>query len=139
MKVLVVCGAGASSTFLVHRMTRLAATRGLDLEISPGSLDALDRMPPGLDVVLVGSHLTASFAAIREVAKTAGVRAALLPTMAFDDEGAASALDLATGVESVPAASVASAAASNATVTDHRVTDHRVTNRRVTDQGSNHG
>jgi cellobiose PTS system EIIB component len=116
VRVVVICGAGASSTFLAHRMTRLAATRGVDIDVSPGSVDSLDRLLPGPDVILVGSHLSAAFPAIREVAESARAQAALLPEIRFDDEGAALALDLATDLDRTGAASDPSVPISNSTI-----------------------
>ncbi|MEY2848336.1 MAG: hypothetical protein RI885_1001 [Actinomycetota bacterium] len=121
MRVLVVCSAGASSTFLVHRMTRLATERGLDLDIRAVPLDGMGRLSPDLDVVLVGNHLATSFSAILTEADAAGVLAVLLPELAFDDAGAATALDLATragaatsGPPDLPVTTAASTAATTA-------------------------
>lgn len=95
MRILVVCGAGASSTFLVHRMTRLASDRGLSVDIRPGTILDLDRDLAGLDVVLVGHHLEDSYPALSARTMNVGVTAALLPPIAFDEQGAAVALELA--------------------------------------------
>lgn len=109
-KVLVVCGAGASSTFLVHWMRREAESRGLRLEIDAGSQNDLAGRLPELAAVLVGSHLAANFSQLRTESAAAGVPAALLPTLAFDAAGASIALDL---LEELLAASVESAASAD--------------------------
>ncbi|WP_349898749.1 PTS sugar transporter subunit IIB [Parafrigoribacterium soli] len=93
-RILVVCGAGASSTFLVHWMRRVAASRGLQLAIDAGSqADVAERLGE-LSAVLVGSHLADEFARLRGDAAAAGVPAILLPPLAFDAAGASKALDL---------------------------------------------
>lgn len=93
-RILVVCGAGASSTFLVHWMRRAADSRGLQLTIEAGSQDDVAAGLPHLSAVLVGSHLADAFPRLREAAAAAGVPALLLPPLGFDAAGASSALDL---------------------------------------------
>ncbi|RWZ49978.1 PTS IIB subunit [Labedella phragmitis] len=57
MEILVVCGAGASSTFVALRLRRAAAGRGLDITARAGSLELLSSSLSGVDLVLVGPHL----------------------------------------------------------------------------------
>lgn len=56
MRILVICAAGASSTFVAQRLSRAAERAGLDWQATPGAeqtlLDALDA-----DLVLIGPHL----------------------------------------------------------------------------------
>lgn len=94
-RVLVVCGAGASSTFLVHWMRRDAAQRGLDLAIDAGSTENLPSHLRDTDIVLVGSHLADAFDGIRSQASEAGVAAALLPALALTRAGGAAAIEIA--------------------------------------------
>lgn len=93
-RVLVVCGAGASSTFLVHWMRKAAEARALSLAIDAGSQDDLIERLGEVDAVLVGAHLAADFARLREATAAAGVPAMLLPPLAFDAAGGSKALDL---------------------------------------------
>ena len=100
MKIMVVCGAGASSTFVALRMRRSAAGRDLAVEISAGTevqLPAeLDRPDDErLDVVLVGPHLASRYAALRESALANKVGIALLPATVFAARDGDLALDLA--------------------------------------------
>ncbi|WP_336646746.1 PTS sugar transporter subunit IIB [Microbacterium sp. USHLN186] len=56
MRILVVCGAGASSTFVAQRLERAANGAGLAWSVQAGTeRAALDA--GGLDLVLVGAHL----------------------------------------------------------------------------------
>jgi PTS system cellobiose-specific IIB component len=93
--ILVVCGAGASSTFLASRMRSLLTARGLDFTARAASnLDLQSRL---LDarVLLVGPHLASSFPELQAAAAEHAVPAALLPSSAFGPKGASDALDLA--------------------------------------------
>ena len=94
-RVLVVCGAGASSSFLVHWMRKDAQARDLDLTIRAGSSDDLPSAFAETDLLLVGHHLAPVFASISAAGATAGVSVILLPSLAFTAAGAAVAVDLA--------------------------------------------
>jgi PTS system cellobiose-specific IIB component len=90
--ILVVCGAGASSTFLASRMRALAKDRGLDVTARAASnLDLSSRLADA-SVLLVGPHLEATFSELAAEAAEHSVPAALLPSTAFGPEGATDAL-----------------------------------------------
>ena len=90
--ILVVCGAGASSTFLASRMRALATSRGLDVTARAASnLDLASRLSDAR-VLLVGPHLESSFSALQAEAAEHSVPAALLPPTAFGPQGATDAL-----------------------------------------------
>jgi PTS system cellobiose-specific IIB component len=93
--ILVVCGAGASSTFLASRIRAQAALRGLDLTASAGSSIDIDASIVGAQVLLVGPHLAAEFPGLEATAAALHMRAALLPEDAFGPNGAENAIDLA--------------------------------------------
>ena len=92
--VLIVCGAGASSTFLASRLRTLAKTRGLELSAQAASTSDLRPYLHTSSVLLVGPHLADSFATLAAEAAEFGVPAALLPPTAFGPGGAEMALDL---------------------------------------------
>jgi PTS system cellobiose-specific IIB component len=93
--ILVVCGAGASSTFLASRMRALAKERGLDVTARAASnLDLSSRLADA-SVLLVGPHLQPAFAELAAEAADHSVPAALLPSTAFGPQGATDALDQA--------------------------------------------
>ena len=96
--VLIVCGAGASSTFLASRMRAIAAARGLDMVVSAASDSELRTRLHGTTVLLVGPHLEAAFPALREEAAVFGVPAALLPQTAFSAGGAEHAIEIVGGL-----------------------------------------
>lgn len=99
MKILVVCGAGASSTFVALRLRRSAILRGLTVSVTAitesdlaGRLDASHAV---IDVVLVGPHLAPAFPAIAHECAEHGAQTRLLPTTIFTDRDGETALDLA--------------------------------------------
>lgn len=93
-RVLIVCGAGASSTFLALRIRAVARERGLDLVVEAGTVQDLDERLPATDALLVGPHLADSFPELERRAGAAGTPAGLLPPDAFGSGGAAAATDL---------------------------------------------
>jgi cellobiose PTS system EIIB component len=101
--ILVVCGAGASSTFLASRLRSLATERGLDLTARAASNLDLSARLADATVLLVGPHLEASFPQLRAEAAALSVPAGLLPSTAFGPQGAADALDQALGLLGAPA------------------------------------
>ena len=92
--VLIVCGAGASSTFLASRLRSLAQSRGLDLTVSASSDTELRPRLHTTTVLLVGPHLEPSFADLQAEASAFGIPAALLPPTAFGPGGAEHAIDI---------------------------------------------
>jgi len=92
--VLIVCGAGASSTFLASRLRSAAKERGLDLATQAASSSDLRPYLHTSTVLLVGPHLHDSFATLEAEAALFGVPAALLPPTAFGPSGAEQALDI---------------------------------------------
>ena len=89
MKILVVCGAGASSTFVAQRLRRAATNAGLDWDASAGmehSVAASDH-----DLILVGPHLADRLDAIRDHAHSPVV---VLPDDVFGDRDGTTTLAL---------------------------------------------
>ncbi|MDJ0324098.1 PTS sugar transporter [Cryobacterium sp. PH31-AA6] len=100
MRILVVCGAGASSTFVALRMRQTAVARGLALDVSAGSESDLPDALDGVDVLLVGPHLAPRFDEFTAQAERLGVGCALLPSTIFTARDGNDALDLALGTVS---------------------------------------
>jgi PTS system cellobiose-specific IIB component len=92
--ILIVCGAGASSTFLASRMRAIAASRGESVTVQAASDDDIDTRLPSADVLLVGSHLSSSFDTLRARAAGFGVPAGLLAATTFGPGGAEAAYEL---------------------------------------------
>ena len=100
--ILVVCGAGASSTFLASRIRKLAAERGLPITARAASASELSASLDGAAVILVGPHLEAEFEAISSIAAAQSIPTALLPATAFGADGAIAALDTAVSLINDP-------------------------------------
>lgn len=85
MRILVVCGAGASSTFVAQRVRHAAQAAGRELSAVAGTEQSLPIDIDAADVVLVGPHLHASVDRIRREAAARLVRVILLPPDIFSD------------------------------------------------------
>jgi PTS system cellobiose-specific IIB component len=98
MKILVVCGAGASSTFVALKLRKTASERGVDVTVEAGSAEQLDQFA-GVDVVLVGAHLADKVGELRERARVAGATVAVLPAISPAAMTGDEALDLAVNAQ----------------------------------------
>lgn len=94
MKILVVCGAGASSTFVAQRVRHAAHARGRDISAVAGTEQSLPIDLDDADIVLVGPHLHTSLDRIERAAADRGARVILLPPDAFGDLDGTRTLDL---------------------------------------------
>lgn len=99
MKILIVCGAGASSAFVAHRLRVSGKERGLTLTVVAGSESDLPGSLDTIDVLLIGPHLAPRFGRISAQAKTRGVGVALLPSSVLAARDGDVALDLAVDAE----------------------------------------
>ncbi|KQO97362.1 PTS sugar transporter subunit IIB [Leifsonia sp. Leaf264] len=96
MKILVACGAGASSTFVAQRIRRLGRERGLAIDVVPTSDALLEDAARDAAVVLLGSHLASRVDSIRSrLAAVGDASVVVLPEAAFTDHTGAIALDSA--------------------------------------------
>ncbi len=85
MKILVVCGAGASSTFVAQRINRAARSRDLAYSATATNEAALAEGLVTSDLLLLGPHLAPRYEQIREFAAPHGVRVLLLDADVFSD------------------------------------------------------
>jgi len=95
MKILVVCGAGASSTFVAMWVRKAATARGLDVITSASGDAELDVLAAENDVVLIGPHLADRFDALAQRIAEQGASAVLVPESAITARDGDVALDLA--------------------------------------------
>lgn len=94
MRILVVCGAGASSTFVAQRVRRAAHARGLAYTAVAGTAGSLVVDLDSADIVLVGPHLVSEREWIERSAAGHGVAVAFLPDDVFTDLTGERTLDL---------------------------------------------
>ncbi|UNK71947.1 hypothetical protein [Microbacterium sp. H1-D42] len=83
MRILVVCGAGASSTFVAQRLARAAGAAGLPWSTEAGT-ERTALSAAGVDVVLIGPHLADHADGIRS-SLSARSLVVTLPDDAFSD------------------------------------------------------
>ena len=85
MRILVVCGAGASSTFVAQRVRHAAHDQGLPYSAFAGTEQSLPIDLDAADVVLVGPHLVHALDRIERDASARGTTVVLLPADIFLD------------------------------------------------------
>ncbi|MFE7846111.1 PTS sugar transporter subunit IIB [Microbacterium sp. NPDC057407] len=85
MRILVVCGAGASSTFVAQRVRHAAHDQGLAYTAFAGTEQSLPIDLDAADVVLVGPHLAHALERIERDAAARGTTVVLLPADVFTD------------------------------------------------------
>lgn len=85
MRILVVCGAGASSTFVAQRIRHAAQAAGREFSAVAGTEQSLPIDLDAADVVLVGPHLQHALERIRREAEPRETRVVLLPPDIFTD------------------------------------------------------
>jgi len=96
MRIIVMCGAGASSTFVVQRLREAIAADGSEHTARVASLSSWPTCLPDADVLLLGPHMSGQAAQLGEQAARHGVAVALLPEDIFTDRDGRRALELAT-------------------------------------------
>jgi PTS system cellobiose-specific IIB component len=106
MRILVVCGAGASSTFVAQRVRRAAHDRGLPYIAFAGTELSLPIDLDAADVVLVGPHLAHAMERIERDAARRGTKVVLLPSDIFTDLDGTRTLALVLEAVAVPTESV---------------------------------
>ncbi len=94
MRILVVCGAGASSTFVAQRVRHAAQAHGLAYSAFAGTELSLPIDLDAADVVLVGPHLAHALERIERNAAARGTTVVLLPDDVYEDIDGSRTLDL---------------------------------------------
>ena len=85
MRILVICGAGASSTFVAQRLRHAAHAAGVECTAFAGTEASLPIDLDSADMVLVGPHLHPTLAQIESAAEARGTTVVLLPDDIFND------------------------------------------------------
>lgn len=102
MRILVVCGAGASSTFVAQRVRHAAQARGLDITATAGTEQSLPIDLDAADIVLVGPQLIPKLDRITKAATARGTRVILMPADIFRDLDGTRTLALVTAPAPTP-------------------------------------
>ena len=95
MKIVVICGAGASSTFVATRMRRAAKAVGFDATFSASHPASFAEQVGSADAVLAGAHLGGALSAVHAQARAHGVPVAVLPADIAQDREGTRALEIA--------------------------------------------
>jgi PTS system cellobiose-specific IIB component len=96
--ILIVCAAGAASTFLASRMRAIARDRNTPVSVEAISQPELASRLGSASVLLIGPHLEPASASLSRQATRYGVATAVLPDTAYRPGGAEECFDLATGL-----------------------------------------
>jgi len=124
MRILVVCGAGASSTFVAQRVRHAAHAQGLEYTAFAGTEKSLPIDLDAADVVLVGPHLAHALERIERDAAARGTTVVLLPSDIFGDQDGTRTLALVRAATGSPGGPLPAAEAAAPPKADHR-TDER--------------
>lgn len=101
MRILVVCGAGASSTFVAQRLQRAAREAGREHVVAAIALAHVAAHLADADLLLIGPHLSSEIDRITTEASQARVEVIALPNDVFADRDGTRTLDLAEGAASL--------------------------------------
>lgn len=83
MRIILICGGGASSGFMVNAMIKAAKNRGKDIEIKARSEMQLTAHIQEIDFVLCAPHMRAQEETIEGICKTHDVPYAFIEPMDF--------------------------------------------------------
>jgi len=79
IKVLAACGMGMSISFMSQKIKAAAASRGLDIEVTPLSVDQMRLSEfAGYDIVILGPHVRYQQERIEEAASKHGMPVVVL-------------------------------------------------------------
>ncbi|WP_308493223.1 PTS sugar transporter subunit IIB [Microbacterium terrisoli] len=96
MRIVVLCGAGASSTFVAQRLRRAFAAHALAHTATAAPLSAMPGCLNEADLLLVGPHLADRIDELARDAAARGVRVMPLPSDIFGDLDGSRALQMVT-------------------------------------------
>ncbi|MFJ6653150.1 PTS sugar transporter subunit IIB [Microbacterium sp. NPDC091313] len=102
MRILVVCGAGASSTFVAQRVRRAAQAKGLPYTAVAGTVSSLEVDLDSADILLIGPHLMGDRERIELIARAREVATVVLPEDVFADMTGERTLSLVTASAATP-------------------------------------
>lgn len=78
IRVLLVCGSGASSGFMAANMRKAATAKGLDVSIVARSESEIENYIDDIDVLMVGPHLSYILADTQAFVADSGVKVILM-------------------------------------------------------------
>lgn len=82
-KILLVCGAGASSGFMAAAARKASKKKGLDYEIKARSESELTENISAYDLLLIAPHLKYMLNEVKEIGDSAGVKYGVIPQRVY--------------------------------------------------------
>lgn len=95
LRILIVCGGGASSGFLAQGMRKAAKKDGVDITVEARSESEVEEYIGKVDVVLVGPHLSFMYDHIHALMEPHDIQTALVPQQVYGRLDGAGAYQLA--------------------------------------------
>lgn len=95
MEILIVCGGGASSSFIAQNVYKAGKAQGLDLNVEAISETELEDYVYDRDVILIGPHLKYLEENLAEVINAEGVPFAFISDMNYAKMDGAAILEQA--------------------------------------------
>ncbi|MBA9029160.1 PTS sugar transporter subunit IIB [Peribacillus huizhouensis] len=95
-KVLLICGAGASSGFMANAIRKAGKKRGLEMSVQARSESQLSEYLTEIDVLLIGPHLKYMEDEILEKVSPYSIKVAVIPQMIYGTLDGNKACDLIT-------------------------------------------
>lgn len=105
IRILLICGVGASSGFLAVNMRGAAATRGIDADIVARGESVVADYIGEADVLMVGPHMGHVMTSLKEASEAWGVPMVIIPKDVYATLDGMAALDLALGAPNAVAPS----------------------------------
>jgi len=78
LRVLLVCGSGASSGFMAANIRKAAKEKGIEIEVQARSDSEIDNYIEDVDLIMVGPHLEYIMEELEEYTKEYSVKVALM-------------------------------------------------------------
>ena len=82
-KILIICGAGASSGFIAQNMRKAAKAQGLEVTIKAVSDTELEDYLPEFDLVLIGPHLKHRLTEIEKIVEPYKIKAKVIDQKSY--------------------------------------------------------
>ena len=92
-RILIVCGAGASSGFMAKNIRKVVKERNLDYSFMARSDSEVDEYIGEIDMLLLGPHLKYMYADMAEYAKPYGVPVHVIDQKAYGNLDGAAIVD----------------------------------------------
>ncbi|MGL4402645.1 MAG: PTS sugar transporter subunit IIB [Fusobacteriaceae bacterium] len=94
-KILLLCSAGMSTSIIVKKMEKVAASENIEVKIDAVGLERFHELLPQYDVFLLGPQVRFKKGELEPIAKEVGKPLAVIDTMAYGTLNGKKILDFA--------------------------------------------